>query len=106
MPRQVNIAEAKAKLSELVEAASRGEEIVLARNGRPLARLLPIAKARPEGIRLGALKALLSAREIAALKRAIEAPLSETDAAAARGEHTDALGMSRRRSTAARRAPR
>lgn len=42
MLRQVNIAEAKAKLSELVEAASRGEEIVLARHGKPMARLAPI----------------------------------------------------------------
>ncbi len=42
MPRKVNIAEAKAKLSELAEAASRGEEIILARNGKPFARLAPL----------------------------------------------------------------
>jgi prevent-host-death family protein len=38
----VNIAEAKAQLSELVARASRGEEIVLARHGRPVARLMPL----------------------------------------------------------------
>jgi prevent-host-death family protein len=39
----VNIAEAKARLPELVERASTGEEIILARNGKPRARLVPIA---------------------------------------------------------------
>ena len=34
---QLNIAEAKAKLSELVARAERGEEVVLARAGKPVA---------------------------------------------------------------------
>ena len=38
----VNIAAAKARLPELVERASSGEEIVLARNGKPKAKLVPI----------------------------------------------------------------
>ena len=38
--RSFNIYEAKANLSKLVDAAAAGEEIVLARNGRPLARLV------------------------------------------------------------------
>ena len=37
-----NIAAAKARLPELVERASTGEEIVLARNGKPKAKLVPI----------------------------------------------------------------
>ncbi|MEQ1931576.1 MAG: type II toxin-antitoxin system prevent-host-death family antitoxin, partial [Parvularculaceae bacterium] len=54
MVRQFNIAEAKAKLSELVDAASRGEEIVLARHGRPMARLSSIgAAARPQQRKFG-----------------------------------------------------
>jgi len=36
--------EAKTKLSQLVERAEAGEDIVLARNGRPVARLVPIAR--------------------------------------------------------------
>jgi prevent-host-death family protein len=51
MVRQVNIAEAKAKLSELVEAASRGEEIVLARHGKPMARLSPVNRESKPGRR-------------------------------------------------------
>jgi prevent-host-death family protein len=35
--------EAKTTLSQLVERAEAGEEIVLARNGRPVARIIPIA---------------------------------------------------------------
>jgi prevent-host-death family protein len=36
----VNIHEAKTHLSRLVERAAAGEEIVIARNGRPVARLI------------------------------------------------------------------
>jgi prevent-host-death family protein len=43
MTIQMNIAEAKAKLSALIEAAERGEEVVIARNGEPVARLNAIA---------------------------------------------------------------
>lgn len=39
----VNVAEAKARLPELIERAAKGEEIVLARNGKPRARLVPLA---------------------------------------------------------------
>jgi prevent-host-death family protein len=41
---QVGMHEAKTKLSQLVARAEAGEEIVLARNGKPVARLVPIAK--------------------------------------------------------------
>jgi prevent-host-death family protein len=42
--RYVNIADAKARLSELVEKAARGEEIVIARDHRPVAKLVPIER--------------------------------------------------------------
>jgi prevent-host-death family protein len=41
---QVNIYEAKTQLSKLVERAAAGEEIVIARGGRPMARLVPLAR--------------------------------------------------------------
>ena len=37
----VNMHEAKSQLSALVEAALRGEDIVIARAGKPVARLVP-----------------------------------------------------------------
>lgn len=42
-PKAVNIAEAKARLPELVERAAAGAEIVIAKNGTPRARLVPLA---------------------------------------------------------------
>jgi prevent-host-death family protein len=41
MTIHVNIGEAKTRLSELVAACERGETVVLARAGKPVARLVP-----------------------------------------------------------------
>ena len=38
---QVTILDAKKKLSKLVEAALNGEYVVIARNGKPVAQLIP-----------------------------------------------------------------
>lgn len=43
----VNVHEAKTNLSKLLERAHRGEEIVIAKNGTPFARLVPLAPAAP-----------------------------------------------------------
>ena len=40
---QVNLYDAKTQLSRLVERAAAGEEIVIAKGGRPLARLVALA---------------------------------------------------------------
>ena len=45
MSIQLNIAEAKAKLSALVDAALRGEEVVLAKAGQPVARIVSLSPA-------------------------------------------------------------
>ena len=42
--RQVNIHEAKTHLSKLIAA---GDEVIIARYGEPVARLVPIKKAKP-----------------------------------------------------------
>ena len=39
----VNVYEAKTHLSQLLDRAAAGEEIVIARAGRPIARLVPLA---------------------------------------------------------------
>jgi prevent-host-death family protein len=41
MADQYNIYDAKTQLSKLIERVEAGEEIVIARNGRPVARLVP-----------------------------------------------------------------
>jgi prevent-host-death family protein len=38
----VNVHEAKTHLSRLLERVERGEEVTIARNGKPVARLVPI----------------------------------------------------------------
>lgn len=43
MSTQVNLYEAKTQLSALVERAARGEEIVIAKAGRPVARLVSLS---------------------------------------------------------------
>lgn len=43
----VNLYEAKTHLSSIVDAALGGEEIVLARNGKPLVTLVPVREGKP-----------------------------------------------------------
>lgn len=43
MPLIVNVQEAKANFSRLLEQAHAGQEIVLAKAGKPYARLMPLA---------------------------------------------------------------
>jgi len=42
----MNLYDAKAKLSKLVDRAASGEEIVIAKAGKPLARLVPLEPKR------------------------------------------------------------
>ena len=51
MPKVVNVHEAKTHLSRLLEAVQAGEEIILAKNGHPCARLVAIDPIPPR--RLG-----------------------------------------------------
>ncbi|HEX5761227.1 MAG TPA: type II toxin-antitoxin system Phd/YefM family antitoxin [Thermoanaerobaculia bacterium] len=42
----LNLYDAKTRLSQLVERAARGEEIIIAKAGKPLAKLVPLAARR------------------------------------------------------------
>jgi prevent-host-death family protein len=44
--KSVNIHEAKTMLSKLVERAEAGEEIIIARAGKPAAKLVPLTRSR------------------------------------------------------------
>lgn len=57
--KTINMLEAKSSLSRLVEAVELGEEaeIIIARNGRPAAKLVPIDRASPAR-RIGVAKGL------------------------------------------------
>ena len=62
MTRTINLYEAKTHLSALVDAAERGEEIVIAKHGAAKARLVPLA---PSPSRLRAPSGLLNITHIA-----------------------------------------
>ncbi len=52
MSETVNIYEAKTRLSQLVDRAARGDDVIIARAGRPIARLVafrPPAAVRKPG---------------------------------------------------------
>jgi prevent-host-death family protein len=87
----INIAEAKAKLSALLDRALAGEEIVIARAGKPMARLVPIetmTRRKP-----GAWRGFKISNE------ALFAPMDPEDVDAAEGKHTDEFGITLRRSS-------
>jgi prevent-host-death family protein len=46
----VNIHEAKTHLSRLVDEAAQGREIVIAKAGRPVARLVPLSPQAPRKV--------------------------------------------------------
>lgn len=81
----VNIAEAKAKLSALADRAAAGEEIILAKAGKPVARItsLPAKEPRRPGV----------ARHWQVDDAALLAPTSPEDLDAAGGLHADMLGI-------------
>jgi len=89
MTKCINIAEAKAQLSALVERAAAGEEIVLSRAGRPIARLMPLAERLPR--QPGVCRSWRIPDEL------FLEPGDPEDLRAAEGIGTDALGLSTRR---------
>jgi prevent-host-death family protein len=55
----VNMHQAKSQLSKLVERARKGEEVIIAKDGNPVARLVPIPPAsatRPAGTYAGLIR--------------------------------------------------
>ena len=54
--KQFNLAEAKAKFSELVDAAAQGEGAIIAKSGTPVAMLVPLDHGKHAPIKFGTLK--------------------------------------------------
>jgi prevent-host-death family protein len=59
---QIGAFEAKTHLSELLDRVEAGEELVIARHGRPIARLVPMADAQQQ-------RATEAVRRLRALRR-------------------------------------
>jgi prevent-host-death family protein len=47
---QVNVQEAKTRLSQLLAQAESGEDVVIARDGKPAVRLTPVEKPAPRPV--------------------------------------------------------
>ena len=92
MTAKINIAEAKAKLSELLDRAMAGEDIVIARAGKPLARLVPLKG--PEERKKGAWRGWAASIPT----EAFLAPMDAEDLDAAEGKFSDEFGITRPRS--------
>jgi prevent-host-death family protein len=67
-----NIHQAKTNLSRLIERALSGEEVVIAKAGSPVVKLVPVPKN-------GGKKRLGSAKGIGKLKKGWEAPLTDKE---------------------------
>ena len=58
----INIHSARTQLSKLIEAAERGEEIIIARAGKPVAKLVALQNQRPTR-KAGSMKGLFEVPE-------------------------------------------
>lgn len=54
--QSINMHEAKTHFSKLVESVMGGEEIIIAKAGKPAARLVPIDNGKQRGVRFGLMK--------------------------------------------------
>jgi prevent-host-death family protein len=71
--KQLNLAEAKAKLSHLVDQAARGKGVIIAKSGIPMAKLVPLDEPARKEFKFGTLKGILTDELVAS----IEAPLPD-----------------------------
>jgi prevent-host-death family protein len=54
--KTVNVHEAKTQLSKLIAAAERGEDVIIAKAGKPVVRLVAVQSAAPQPRRGGFMK--------------------------------------------------
>jgi prevent-host-death family protein len=66
--RNVSVAEAKAKLSEILDNVENGEEVIITRRGRPLARLAAFDKPLKPMISLARFRATMPVAKTPAAK--------------------------------------
>ena len=59
MTVKINLYDAKSQLSSLVDRAASGEEIIIAKNGKAMARLVPLERPKKKKRKLGHLAGAL-----------------------------------------------
>ena len=78
---QVNIFEAKNRLSQLIRSAQAGEEVVIANRGQPVARLVPARETAGAAAGVGSAPAILGWLERHSLPDYARRSAEEIDAA-------------------------
>ena len=53
LPKQVNVHQAKTQLSKLLAEVEKGREVIVARDGKPVAKLVPFTPAPRKKLRTG-----------------------------------------------------
>jgi prevent-host-death family protein len=88
MNKQVTAAQLKAMVSALLDRAAAGEETLITRHGKPVARLVPVAAEALPPRQPGALKGKLKYDN-----ETLWAPMSEEELAAHEGAYSDEFGI-------------
>lgn len=89
--KRYEVTEAKRELEEFVNRVQQGEEILLTKDGNPVARLIGPTDRRE--LRSKILRDLFTDNELEELSAAIETPLSEDDQRILEGDGTDEVGI-------------
>lgn len=76
--KQINVYEARGRFSQLIEQAEAGEEIVIARNGKPVVRLVPVRQPERTLGRWAGMAPSLSSEDWADADRAVAALFAES----------------------------
>lgn len=87
----ISIHEAKTHLSRLLRQVEKGQEVVLRRGSKPIARIVPLEKPKKE--RIGGLK---KSYPMLRLPDSFFDPLPASEIAAWEGKHGNQLGISKK----------
>lgn len=74
-PKQVNVHQAKTELSKLLAGVERGHAVVIARNGTPVAKLVPFPVPKTSRVRVDTWKGRIQ------MSSDFDAPLTEAELA-------------------------
>jgi prevent-host-death family protein len=99
MNKPMTAAEAKAHLSTLLDRAASGQETVITRRGKPVARIAPLPPENAPKRKPGALKGILKYDNAT-----LWAPMSEQELLEAEGDLEEFIGPKRKVAKAKRRS--
>ena len=78
MPASVTALEAKTRFGQLLDRVSQGEEVIVTRHDKPVARILPAGRPAREEVRAAA-EGLRELRQAIAMRRGVQPALTDDD---------------------------